>query len=442
MSNSTSLSNRPLLPVDWDYNAVAERRERYLSPALKTFTNYDKPILIKSGSMQYLFDEQGKKYLDCISQNLTVSVGHRHPAVMQEVYRQLEDLQHCSTMYHHPAAAHAAEELVQRLPRGVDWVVHYLNSGSEAVDLAMMMARVFTRNSDIITLRQAFHGLQFTAMAATGMAACRQPIAQPPGFLHTESPDAYRGPSENAEPYLRALDNLLETSSSGAVAALLIEPILGYGGVHTLPYGYMRGAFERIRALGGLCIVDEVQTGFARMGSHYWGFAMHGVVPDMIVMGKGISNGFPMSAVAVRRDVAQAMTKRRFFNTYGSNPISCAASRAVLDIIDKEDLQANAAKVSARFFDHFDRLRAKHDVIGDVRGHGLMIGIELVTDRAAKTPAPAEAARVGDLARDGEIIVGRSGPHKNVLRISPPLCLDMTDADDVASVLDDAFAQL
>ena len=149
-----------------------------------------------------------------------------------------------------------------------------------------------------------------------------------------------------------------------------------------------------------------------------------------------------MSAVAVRRDVAQAMTKRRFFNTYGSNPISCAASRAVLDIIDKEDLQANAAKISARFFDHFDRLRAKHDVIGDVRGHGLMIGIQLVTDRAAKTPAPAEAARVGDLARDGGIIVGRSGPHKNVLRISPPLCLDMTDADDVASVLDDAFAQL
>ena len=426
------------LPLDWSRDAVAERRRRYLSPLIDTFTNYDQPLLLRSGSMQYLYGADGRRYVDCISQNLTISVGHGHPAVLDAVRHQLEDFQHCSTMFLHPAAAHAAEELVATMPPG-DWVVHFLNSGSEAVDLAFQMARVFTRNTDVVALRNAFHGTQLTAMAATGMASCRQPIASPGGFLHTENPDAYRGVSAESDFYLDALDRLLDTSGSGRLAALIIEPMLGYGGVLPLPEGYMQGAVERVRAHGGIAIVDEVQTGVGRLGKGLWAFVQHGVTPDIVVAGKGLSNGFPLSAVIARREIAEAMTGRRFFNTYGANPMSCTAVRAVLATVEREDLVANADRVGSRLMTRFEALRQKHAIVGDVRGEGLMIGVELVTDRQSKTPAAEEARRVTDTLREGGVVLGRSGHHRNVLRFSPPLCITEADADTVADVLDHAL---
>jgi alanine-glyoxylate transaminase / (R)-3-amino-2-methylpropionate-pyruvate transaminase len=434
--------NLPELDIDWTYEAVTARRERYLSPALRTFIAYEKPLLIQRGEMQYLYDQRGKRYLDCLAQNLTISVGHRHPRVMAEVSRQMEDLLHCTTMYLNPVPGHAAEELVARLPAGQDWVVHYVNSGAEAIDLALLMARVYTRNFDIIALRNSFHGLHFSAMAVTGMAACRQPIPSAPGVLHTDNPDQYRGlHGPSASQYIRALESLLETSGNGSVAGILIEPIQGYGGVIPVAPGYMAAAFERIRAAGGICIVDEVQTGFARMGSHYWGFEMHGVMPDMIVMGKGISNGLPLSAVATRREIAEAMTKRRFFNTYGANPVACAASRAVLKIIDDDQLQENARKVGQRMMEGLLRLKEKHDLIGDVRGHGLMIGVELVRDHATKEPATEETGRVFEKTKELGLIMGRSGPHKNVLRISPPLCIQLADIDEFDRAMNECLLQ-
>jgi alanine-glyoxylate transaminase / (R)-3-amino-2-methylpropionate-pyruvate transaminase len=432
--------NLPELDVDWSYEGVAARRERYLSPVLRTFTAYEKPLLLQRGEMQYLYDQQGKRYLDCLAQNLTVSVGHRHPRVMAEVYRQLEDIVHCTTMYLNPIPGHAAEELVARLPAGQDWVIHYVNSGAEAIDLALLMARVYTGNFDIVALRNSYHGLHFSAMAVTGMAACRQPIPSAPAVLHTDNPDQYRGlHGVSSAQYIRALESVLETSSSGSVAGILIEPIQGYGGVIPVAPGYMAAAFERIRAAGGICIVDEVQTGFGRMGSHYWGFEMHGVMPDVVVMGKGIGNGFPISAVAARRDVAEAMTKRRFFNTYGANPIACAASRAVLRIIEDEQMQENAHKVGEKMMDVLRSLKEKYDLIGDVRGHGLMIGVELVRDRGTKEPATEETGRVFERTKELGLIMGRSGPHKNILRISPPLCIQLADIDEFDRAMNECF---
>jgi alanine-glyoxylate transaminase/(R)-3-amino-2-methylpropionate-pyruvate transaminase len=437
---SERLSNEQDFQTDWEYEAIRRRREQYLSPALRTFTAYERPLVIKRADMQYLYDETGKKYLDCLAQNLTVSVGHGHPLVVREVQRQITDIMHCTTMYYNAVPGHAAEELVQRLPKGQDWVIHYVNSGAEAIDLALLMARVYTGNFDIIAMRNSFHGLHFSAMAVTGMAACRQPVPMMPGVLHTDNPDQYRGiHGATVEPYLRSLDQLLETSSSGSIAGFLIEPIQGYGGVLPIPPGYMAPAFERIRAAGGVCIVDEVQTGFTRMGTHYWGFQMHDVMPDMVVMGKGIGNGMPISAVATRRDIAEAMTKRRFFNTYGANPMSCAASRAVLRAIDVDGLQENAHRVSKRMFEILNGLKVKHDLIGDVRGQGLMIGVELVRDRETKEPAVEETGRVFEQTKEMGIVMGRSGPHKNVLRFSPPLCIQMSDMDQFAEGMDEAF---
>ena len=209
-----------------------------------------------------------------------------------------------------------------------------------------------------------------------------------------------------------------------------------------VPLGYLSGAFERVRAAGGVCIVDEVQTGFARMGSHYWGFEVHGVIPDIVVMGKGISNGFPLSAVVMKRAIAESMTEKRFFNTYGANPVACAAGRAVLRIIDEEELQENANRVGEQMLNGLQQLQAKYDIIGDVRGRGLMIGVELVKDRATKKPATAETGRVFEVTKNVGLIMGRSGIYKNVLRISPPLCIQSEDVKFFLEGMDSSLGSL
>jgi alanine-glyoxylate transaminase/(R)-3-amino-2-methylpropionate-pyruvate transaminase len=431
------------IETDWNYEATLERRHKFMSPSLRTFVAFQKPIILKRGEMQYVWDEKGRKYLDCLAQNLCISVGHCHPLVNREVRRQMEELVHCTTMYYQPVPAHLAEELVGKMPAGHDWVAHFVNSGAEAADLALLMARLYTGNFDIIALRNCFHGLHFASMSLTGIATCRHALPPSPGILHVHNPDQYRGVhGATVQPYVEEIDILINSSTPGAVAGFIAEPIQGYGGVIPLPAGYLTGAFERVRAAGGVCIVDEVQTGFGRMGTDMWGFEAHEVVPDIVIMAKGIGNGYPLAAVVARREVAEAMAKKKFFNTYGSNPVACAAGRGVLRAIEVDGLRDNARRMGALLEERLEALKARCDVIGDFRGRGLMLGVELVKDRAAKTPAPEEAARVAEVAKERGLIVGRGGIFGNVLRINPPICVDSANVEFIAEVLGEACRRL
>lgn len=427
---------RPLATSS-SYDTIVDKRRAFLSPSLQTFQAYSRPLVLQRGDSQYLWDVDGKKYLDLMAQNLCISVGYNHPLITSEVKKQIEQMAHCTTMYFQAAPAHLAEELVSRLPGGVDWVAHFVNSGSEAIDLAVLMARLFTGNFEIIALRNCYHGLQLGPMFITGIQSCRQPLPSAHGVVHVPNPDAYRGVfGAVVQPYVGEIDNAIRSSTPGKIAGFIAEPIQGFGGVMPLLPGYLAEAFNRTRAAGGVCIVDEVQTGFTRTGSDYWGFQSQGVLPDIIVMGKGIGNGFPLSAVVARREIAEAMTGKKFFNTYGCNPVSCAAGRAVLRAVDDDCTQENAKTLGDYLRLQLMGLKSRYALVGDVRGCGLMIGVELVKDRATQTPADEAAGIVAEHARENGLIIGKGGVFGNVLRINPPLCIEKLDIDFAVDVLD------
>ncbi|RPH44485.1 MAG: aspartate aminotransferase family protein [Burkholderiales bacterium] len=431
------------IDLDWDYDRTAERRHRFLSPSLRTFTAFERPLLLQRGEGAHVWDADGKRYLDCLAQNLCISVGYAHPGVSAAMTAQMQTIQHVTTMYHHPGAAQFAEELVATMPKSQDWVVHLVNSGAEAIDLAVLVARLYTGHFDLLTLRNSYHGMHFGTMAASGLALCHQPLAGAPGYVHVHNPDLYRGAyKDDVDGYVDDIRRVIDSSTSGAVAGLIVEPIQGYGGVIPMPEGYQRRAAEIVRAAGGLYISDEVQTGFGRTGKTFWAFEQEGIVPDAIVISKGIGNGFPIAALIVRRDVAESMAQRKFFNTYGANPMGCAAGRAVLRAIADEGLQANADRVGALFGEALARAARRHEVIGQVRGMGLMRGIEFVADHRTRVPDDASAARVQEGLRERGVIVGRSGQYKNVLRVNPPLCVSADDAAQFGDALEGALAAL
>lgn len=431
-----------LPPLEWDYDTAIRDRETHLTPVLRTFQATTKPILFKSGQGQYLFDVYGNKYIDTVAMNQAISAGYRSPYVMAAVRQQLEDMQHCSTMWMHPGPASLAKVLVGKMPAG-DWVVHFLSSGTEAVELAFMMARNYTQRHTIIGLRSAFHGdVGATANGATSIARFHQKIPGASGILHVTNPDQYRGiHGPGVAPYLAEFQSAIASSTNGELAAYIFEPIQGYGGVIPMPTEYIQKTTELARQLGGVIIVDEVQTGVGRTGDHFFGFVEHGIVPDMVVMAKGIGNGFPLSAVIVRRDIAEAMTGRAFMSTMGSNPTCCAAGRGVMAAIGHGGLQENARVVGAQAIEMFRELQNRYEVVGDVRGKGLMIGMELVKDRDSKEPATELVSAIADEIADS-VIVTKAGQYGNVLRLVPPLCLTAQDAADVVERMDAVLRRL
>lgn len=447
MSGPTGMidASRPFdsLPLDWQTAAIVARRQRLLAPALATFVAYDEPVVWQRGRGAYLWDNTGRRFLDCMAQNVCISVGHAHPGVLAAVSEQMSQLPHVTTAYHHPQPGHYAEELIARLPQGEDWVVHLVNSGAEAIDLAVMMARASTRNFEVLTLRDAYHGMHYGAQTATGLGQARQRVPPAPGYVQVIAPHPLRGPfGAHAAPYLDELRRTLQTNTCGAVAALIAEPIQGYGGIVEMPPDWLAGAAEQVRAAGGLLIVDEVQTGFARTGDHFWGFEAHGVVPDVVVASKGIGNGFPLAAVIAKRIIAQSLAARMFFNTYGANPMACAAGRAVLRAIADEGLQANARTVGAQVLAGLRELQARDERLGDVRGRGLLIGAELVTDAASRAPDAHAAERLQRALLERGIVVGLCGREHNVIKINPPLCIDADDAATLVKAMDEALATL
>jgi alanine-glyoxylate transaminase/(R)-3-amino-2-methylpropionate-pyruvate transaminase len=267
------------------------------------------------------------------------------------------------------------------------------------------------------------------------------------GVHHAITPDPYRGAfarddAEAGKKYAADVKNLIDYATPGQVAGFIAESIQGVGGVIVFPDGYLRHVYEHVRAAGGVCIADEVQAGFGRTGTHYWGFETQGVIPDIVCMAKGIGNGAPLGAVVTTPKIAAALSQRIHFNTFGGNPVVSAQGMAVLEVIEREKLQENALKIGEQLSAGLHRLKEKHNIIGDVRGRGLMLGIELVKDRATKEPAKAECAQVLEMCKEMGLLLGKGGLHGQTIRFSPPMCVSAADGDFLLEVLDRAFASL
>ena len=440
--NSVPNDNKPL-PVEWDTDAIVKRRDNYYAATQRAFVPYENPLILKRGLGQYLWDEKENKLIDLLGMNLCISIGHAQPDVVAAVQEQVAQLTHCTTMFYHPVPAHFAEELAATMPDGEDWVVHFTNSGAEAIDLSMMIARAYTGNQDLIALRNSYHGATYGAQSVTGVSNFRHNVGQVPNISFAAEPNQYRGIfGPGTQPYLDDLDRVITYTTTRKVAGMLIEPVQGYGGIVEMPEGYLAGAASRIRDAGGLFIVDEVQSGFGKTGKAMWCFDAHDVVPDIVVLAKGIGNGIPLGAVIVKRDIAESMAGKFLFHTYGANPAACAAGRAVLHVIKRDRLIENARAVGHELHNGLLALKEKYDVIGDVRGTGFMQAIELVKDRETKEPAPDETAFVFERSRVHGIVVSKSGNFKNVLRMVPPLCLSMEDIEPVLSAFDQSFEDL
>jgi alanine-glyoxylate transaminase / (R)-3-amino-2-methylpropionate-pyruvate transaminase len=423
---------------------VLRLRKQYLNPGL--FLYYKQPIMIVEGKMQYVWDDAGKRYLDGIAGIVTISVGHCHPYVVAAANKQNEILQHSTTIYLHPNIAEFAEKLASKMPGDLK-VCYFVNSGSEANDLALLMARLYTGNYDVIGLRNAYHGGNASGMSMTAHSSWKFNVPHSFGVHHAIAPYPYRGlfgfdDPEAGRKYADDVKSLIDYASPGKLAAFIAESVQGVGGFVVFPDGYLKHVYQHVRSAGGVCIADEVQTGFGRTGTHFWGFETHGVIPDIVTMAKGIGNGAPLAAVVTTPKIAATLTQKVHFNTFGGNPVVSAIGKAVIEVIDKENLQANALAQGARIKAGLEKLKAKHKVIGDVRGLGLMLGIEFVKDRATKEPAKEACAQAVENARELGLLLGKGGLWGQTIRFAPPMCITRADSDFIVAVLDEAIGAL
>ncbi len=445
--------NKPELPP-FDHNPapypgpsaadVLATRKQFMNPGI--FLYYKKPLMMVEGKMQYVWDETGKRYLDALGGIVTISVGHCHPRVVEAARKQNELLQHSTTIYLNPNVGAYAEMLASKMPGDLK-VCYFVNSGSEANDLALLMARAYTGNYDVIALRNAYHGGNASGMGLTAHSTWKFNVPHSFGVHHAMTPDPYRGLWSHDDAaagmkYAKDVKELIDFATPGQVAGFIAESIQGVGGVVVFPDGYLQHTYEHVRAAGGVCIADEVQSGFGRTGTHYWGFETQGVIPDIVCMAKGIGNGAPLGAVVTTPKIAAALAQRIHFNTFGGNPVVCAQGMAVLEVIEREGLQKNALKIGNQLIAGLKKLQEKHRIIGDVRGKGLMLGIELVKDRTTKEPAKAECGQVLETCKEMGLLLGKGGLHGQTIRFSPPMCVNEADADFLLAVLDQAFATL
>ena len=423
---------------------VIALRHQYVSPGVLTY--YRDPLMIVEGKMQYLWDETGRQYLDAFAGIVTVSVGHCHPKVLEKVRAQTDRLQHTTTIYLHPAIAQFAEKLASNMPEGLSRS-YFTNSGSEANEVAILSSREFTGNADVIALRNGYHGGTSVPMSLTAHGSWKFPANNRANVLHSHPGYCYRCPYGLEYPSCdlkcaHDIKNVIEYQTPGEIACFIGEPIQGVGGAVTPPKEFFSIVYDIVRQHGGLCIADEVQGGFGRTGTHYWAHQNWDVKPDMITMAKGIGNGAPLGAMTTTEAISEVMTKRIHFNTFGGNPISMTQGLATLEVIEEENIQQNALEVGAYLKDRLLELQDKHTVIGEVRGMGLMLGVELVTDRKTKEPAKAQAADVMERCKELGLIIGKGGLYGNTLRIKPPMCITKDDADFMIECLDVVLGEL
>jgi alanine-glyoxylate transaminase/(R)-3-amino-2-methylpropionate-pyruvate transaminase len=422
---------------------VLALRKQYLTPGLVTY--YQDPLLVVEGKMQYLWDETGKQYLDAFAGIVTVSVGHCHPYVVEKVRAQVGRLQHATTIYLHPTIGLLGKKLAETMPAGSGLSVSYFtNSGSEANEIAILSAREFTRNHEVISLRNSYHGGTSAVMGLTAHGTWKFKSNPNLNVKHATPGYCYRCPLGLEYPSCdvkcaRDLEEVIRYETTGEIACFIGEPIQGVGGAVTPPKEYFQIVYDIVRKHGGLCVADEVQTGFGRTGKHYWGFENWGVTPDLVTTAKGLGNGAPIGACVTRPEIAAVMKNRIHFNTFGGNPVSMTQGLATLEVIDAESIQANALRVGAHLKGRLLELQERHALIGEVRGLGLMLGVELVRDRETKEPATAETVRVLELAKERGLVIGKGGLSGNVVRIKPPMCITKADADFLADCLDEVL---
>ncbi len=417
------------------------RRKAVLNQGI--FLLYKDPFMPVEGKMQYLYDETGKRYLDCFGGICTVSVGHCHPEVNAALIAQAGLIQHAPTCYLHPAVVEFAETLAGTFPESLSRV-YFVNSGSEANDLAVLMARLYTGNSDILSLRNCYHGGNAVGMSLTSHSTWKYNVPALPGFQHLKAPHPVWGPISYDTPdagklYAEEVKDIIKFGTSGKVAAFIAEPMQGVGGTVPYPADYLTHAYAHTRDAGGVCIADEVQTGFGRTGTNFWGFQNYNVVPDIVVMAKSIGNGFPLAAVVTTDAIAEKMFVKIHFNTFGGDPLAMAQGKATLDIMLRDNTMAQCKKIGDHLIAGLNKLKAKYPVIANVRGSGLILGVEFVLDGQ---PATAFTAGFMERCKDHQLIVGKGGLNGSVIRIKPPMCLTEADADFLLAVFDHVLAEL
>src|SRR5215469_12940756 len=417
-------------------SALLERRRRAL-PRSPLF--YSRPVHLVRGQGVWLFDPDDRRYLDCYN-NVAVA-GHSHPRVVQAVTQQ-QQLLATHSRYLHEAVVDLAERLQATLPPELDAVM-VVNSGSEANDLAWRIARAATGRAGAVVTASAYHGLTEATHALSPEEWAKG--ERPAHVTTVPAPDGYRGTYRReedgwAEQYATHVDGAAAELGDRGLAVMYVDPAFTADGIHPPPPGYLREAARRVRAQGGLLVADEVQAGHGRFGTGLWSFQASGIEPDMMVTGKPMGNGFPVAALVVRSQVLAAVPGEvELFSTFGGNPVACSAALAVMDVIEDEGLVANAADVGSYLRQGLAALAGHHELIGDVRGEGLLFGVELVGDRQARTPAAPAAHRVTEAMRDRGILISATGPAGNVLKIRPPLVFQREHADLLLQALDDAL---
>lgn len=419
-------------------------RNRHVGASLSL--SYDDPLHLVRGSGQYLYDPSDVTYLDCV--NNVCHVGHCRPEIVAAACQQMSVL-NTNTRYLHENIVRYAERLTEKLPAPLE-VCFFVNSGSEANDLALRLARAYTGNTDLVVIDHAYHGHVSSLIEISPYKFNHTGGRGQPEHVHVvPAPDGYRGEFKYAHPdvgsaYAHQAKQVIDEAvkSGRTIAAFLAESLLGCGGQVALPPRYLEHVFETVRQAGALCIADEVQVGFGRVGTHFWGFEQQNVVPDIVTMGKPIGNGHPLAAVVTTRAIADAFNNgMEYFNTFGGNPVSCAVGLAVLDVIETEGLQQHAAEVGRWLLHQFNDLKSEFTCIGDVRGSGLFLGIELVLDRQTLEPAKDLAHEVVQELKRRRILLSTDGPLENVIKFKPPMVFSLADAERLVMTLRETLRQ-
>lgn len=422
------------------------KREQHFSKSL--YTHYDEALSLSKGALQYLYDDSGKTYLDCV--NNVCQWGHSNPRIVRAGQRQMANL-NTNSRYVYQQMTDYAECLLATFPESLD-VCFFVNSGSEANDLAMRLARTYTGNSDMIVIDKAYHGNSTVCTDISPNRIDREGGPGLPNYVHsTLIPDTFRGiyTSEDSAASRKYSDDIKRiaddlAAANKGVAAFYAESLVGTGGQIVLPDGYLSQAYGHVRAAGGICIADEVQVGFGRTGDQTWCFEAQNVVPDIVTIGKPIGNGHPMAAVVTTRAIADAFDGDgiTYFNTFGGNPVSCAIGLAVLNVFQDEQLEANARQMGKLLMSGLKELKSRYPLIADVRGQGLYIGVELLTDRETLAPATKQAKQVVEQAKAKGMLLNVNGYDNNIIKIKPPLIINEADVTRIVSILDAVFSSI
>ncbi|OCB74803.1 aminotransferase class III-fold pyridoxal phosphate-dependent enzyme [Flavobacterium crassostreae] len=430
---------------DQNYHDLVNLRQQKLGKNLSI--GYKDKLKITKGALQYLYDDKGRTFVDCV--NNPSHVGHCHPVVVKKMQKQIATL-NTNTRYLNDTIIEYAQKLTDTLPDALS-VCYFVNSGSEANDLAIRMSRHYTKQKDIIVLDHAYHGTSTVAMEMSPYKFdSKGGFGQMPWIHKAINPDQYRGPytytDANAGPkYAADVARIIQElkHENKAPAVFICETLLGVGGQIPLPENYLKNVYQHVRAAGGVCIADEVQVGFGRIGTHFWGFELQDVVPDIVVLGKPIGNGHPLAAVIVTKEIAEAFHNgMEYFNTFGGNPVSMTAGLAVLNVIQDEEMQQHALEVGNHLMAGLKSLMHKYPIISDVRGHGLFLGAEMVKDPITKEPAVAEIDQIVEKMKEKGYLLSTDGPLHNVLKIKPPMPFNKDNADEMVHLLEVALSEL